>query len=122
MKKYTSRRTFQNTKSIDRRFLWQYVCKKLGYSIHSNHVMSVINILLDEFLDHIFKVKIIKIGNFAKFTFQKLKDRTHINFYTGEKETSQGKYNLRVYLNKKISKFMIDQIDKEKTFKKGSDE
>lgn len=94
----------------------------MNYSVHGNHVMSVINILLDEFLVHIFKVKIIKIGNFAKFTFQKLKDRTHINFHTGKKETSAGKYNLRVYLNKKISKLMIDQIDTEKTFKKGSDE
>jgi len=119
---YTSKKNFEKNKSVDRRFLWQYVCKKINKSIHHAHVLSVINILLDEVLAELLVSKKIKIGNFGEFLFQKLNARRHFNVFTKIFETSKGNSSLRFVLNKKLKKFISNQIDIAKTFPEPNDD
>jgi nucleoid DNA-binding protein len=119
---YTSKKNFEKNKSVDRRFLWQYVCKKLNKSIHHAHVLNVINILLDEVLVELIDSKKIKIGNFGEFIFQKLNPRRHFNVFTKVFEVSKGNSIIRFVLNKKLKKFISNQIDVAKTFPETNDE
>lgn len=109
-------------KSIDRRFLWQYVLKKINKSIHHAHVMSVINILLDEVITELISSKKIKIGNFGNFVIKKLNPRKHFNVFTKQYEMSKGNKIVRFELNKKIRKFLIKNLDVAKTFSETDDE
>lgn len=119
---YTSKKNFQKNKSVDRRFLWQYVLKKINNSIHHAHVLSVINILLDEVLVELVESKKIKIGNLGEFIFQKLNPRRHFNVFTKVFEVSKGNSIIRFVLNKKLKKFLSNQIDVAKTFSETKDE
>ncbi len=119
---YTSKKNFEKSKNVDRRFLWQYVCKKLNKSIHNAHVLSVINILLDEVLVELIESKKIKIGNFGEFLFQKLSPRRHFNVLTKVFEVSEGNNSIRFVLNKKLKRFISNQIDVAKTLPETKDE
>ncbi len=120
--KYTSKKSFEKTKNVDRRFLWQYVLKKIRHSIHHAHVMSVINILLDEMLLDLIASEKIKIVNFGEFILQKLNARRHFNVFTKIFETSKGNSSLRFVLDKKLKKFISNQIDVAKTLSEPNDE
>ncbi len=109
-------------KSVDRRFLWKYVIKKIKKSIHHAHVMSVINILLDEVIKDLIVSKKIKIGNFGQFIFKKLQPRKHFNLRTQKYEMSKGNSIMRFELNKKLRKFLIKNLDVAKTFPETNDE
>jgi len=109
-------------KSIDRRFLWQYVLKKINNSIHHAHVMSVINILLDEIVAELILNKKIKIINFGQFVLRKLNPRKHYNLYTKKYEMSKGNNILRFELNNKLRRFIIKNLDVAKTFLEPHDE
>lgn len=109
-------------KSIDRRFLWQYVLKKINKSIHHAHVMSVINILLDEVIKDLVDKKQIKIGNFGSFVMKRLSPRKHFNIFTKQYEMSKGNNIMRFELNKKLKKFLIKHLDVAKTFSETNDE
>ncbi len=112
----------QEGKSVDRRFLWQYVIKKINKSIHHAHVMSVINILLDEVLGELVISKKIKVGNFGQLVLKKLKPRKHYNLHTKRFAMSKGNSIMRFELNKKFRQFVIKRLDVAKTFPEPKDE
>lgn len=114
--KYTSLKRFQLIKNVDRRFLWQYVGRKLRGKVLVVHVMSVVNILLDELTKELLTVGSIKIGNFGKMFFKQMKSRRHYDFSRKKIMESKGKAILRFKLNKKAQVIITNNLDVAKTF------
>lgn len=115
--KPTSKTRFEKDKSVDRRYLWQYVTKKLNHSIHYSHIQSVINIMFEIMLEDLNNGLEISIGNFGKFLLKKLGARKHINIYSGQYEKSPGNRIIRFELTKKLRRILMNNLDIDKTFK-----
>jgi len=87
---------------ISKRVLWHKVNAKLRGRIHSTHVYSIINLLIDELIADLLKEKDIKIINFGTFTFKKMKERRFWNVATKEIVTMPGNYVLRFFISDKL--------------------
>ncbi len=114
--KYTSLKRFQLIKNVDRRFLWQYVGRKLRGKVLVVHVMSVVNILLDELTKELLTVGSIKIGNFGKMFFKQMSPRRHYDFSRKKIMEAKGRAVLRFKLNKKAQLIITNNLDVAKTF------
>lgn len=114
---YTSLKRFQETSNVDRRFLWQYVAKKLKRKILAIHVASIVNILLDELVSELQIIGTIKIGNFGKLFFKQMKPRKHYDFSRKKVMESKGRRMLRFKLNKNVQTIIVNNLDIAKTFK-----
>lgn len=119
--KYSSLKRFQTLQNVDRRFLWQYVARKLKRKILVTHVASVVNILLDEIVNEIISIGSLKIGNFGKFFIKQLSPRRHYDFNKKQIIVSPGHQALRFKLNKNIHAIITNKIDVAKTFKGDKD-
>lgn len=115
--KPTSKIRFEKDKSVDRRYLWQFVTKKINRTIHYSHVQSVINIMFEIMLEDLNNGIEISIGNFGKFLLKKLGARKHINIYSGQYEKSPGNKIIRFELSKKLRRILMNNLDIDKTFK-----
>lgn len=120
--RYTSKRSFEDSKNIDRRFLAQYVARKLKKKILYKHVISVTNILLDEIVKDLISGLAIKIGNFGKLFLKQLKERAHFNLFENKVVISKGKKILRFKLNEKFHRLLIKNLDIAKTFEEPKNE
>lgn len=116
MSKYTSKKSFLESLNVDRRFLTQYVSRKLNRSIKIHHVAAVIGFLFDELISELYYNKMIVIGKFGKFFIKKLGPRRHYNVIKKEIMISEGHEILRFKLHKDIKKILTNNLDIAKTF------
>lgn len=121
-KKLTSKQRFELFKSVDRRFLTQYVSQKLNRVILFSHIQSIISILLEEIMKDLLDGKEIEIGNFGIFLIKKTLPRRHFNYMTGQCEIAVGRKIIRFKLNKKLRRILANNLDIEKTFKDDNNE
>lgn len=119
--KYSSLKRFQNLNNVDRRFLWQYVARKLRKRVLVTHVASVVNIVLDEMVNELLSIGLIKIGNFGKFFFKQMLPRRHYDFNKREIVLSKGSKILRFKLNENVQEIITNNLDVAKTFKEDKD-
>ena len=118
----SSKKRFEETKSVDRRYFMSYVSKKLKYTIPFYHIQSVISILFEELLEDLCAQKQIVIGNFGKLFLKQLKPRKHFNVTSGIFDTSPGNKVMRFKLDRKLRKILTANLDIDKTFGDGYNE
>jgi nucleoid DNA-binding protein len=100
--------------NFNRKNFERYVSRKLKH-ISITHIRSVINILFEEMLFDLRNNKGIIIGNFGKLLLKQLPDRRHLNVKSNELVLSLGKKTLRFHLNKKLSRFLTNKLDIDKS-------
>lgn len=119
--KYTSLQRFKIVQNVDRRFLWQYVARKLKRKIKVVHISSVVNILLDEIISELMTIGSFKIGNFGLMMIKQMPNRRHFHFAKKMIVESAGRKILRFKLNKKVHKIITQNLDIAKTFGEAND-
>lgn len=114
-----SRERFKKNKSVDRTMLEYFVGLRLKHSIRSQHIRNVISILIEELMvDLLSGVKII-IGNFGKFTLNKMLPRRHYDVTRKKFSISRGGGKIiRFFLDRKFRQILISNLDIPKTFSK----
>lgn len=105
------------TTNIDRRFFGRYVSRKLKHIYSLSHVEGVISILFEEIVQDLQNDVTIIIGNFGEFILKKLAPRKHQDIKTGELVLSPGYKTIRFQINNKLRRFLIENLDIDKTFK-----
>lgn len=113
----SSLQRFKATGNVDRRFLWQYVARKLKNTIPVAHVSSVVSILLEEMATELVTNGSIRIGNFGKFFFSTIIPHNRYNFHKFEKVMSKEHNILRFKLKKIVKIFLVKKLDLVETFK-----
>lgn len=110
MSKYNSNQYLIDRCSIDKRRLWLAVNKQIKHSVYSTHTLTIINLLLEELITSIFNQQEINIGNFGVFFVQKMKDKKHHDFQSKTIKYAKGNSYIRFKLNKKLAKYLIDNL------------
>lgn len=108
--------------NIDKRFLSQYVAKKINYSINTYHILAVIGFLFDEIMIELSKNKPIIIGKFGKFFMKTMKSKRFFNIIDRKIDFTKEKKVLRFQFNKDIQEILTDNLDIAKTFEDLKDE
>ena len=106
-----------NDLSINKRFLWRYVNRKIKRIIHHYHVASVLAILFDEMVADLLKGNRIKIFNFGTLTLKKLRPRRYFDVRFQKVMQSKGYKILRFTLAPSFRKKLVDNLDLDKTLK-----
>jgi nucleoid DNA-binding protein len=101
---------------FDRELFADYIHKKLHKEIALHHIVAVLALLLDEVVLELKRGNEIVIKNFGYFVLKTLKAREHHNVRSGERIISPGKKVLRLHLEKKIRKYLLQRLDIDNTF------
>ena len=89
--------------SFTKRQLFQLVINELkGKHIHKYHIISVINIFLEEMVNELKMNGKVEIGNFATFVISSLKPRRMRDIVSGKMMVSKSVKTLRIKLKKNI--------------------
>lgn len=92
-----------------KRQLFQLVINKLkGKKIHKYHIISVINIFVDEMINELKIGNKIKIDNFATFQLNVLPPRIIWSIVSRKKMMTRGVRALRIKLAKNLKKYLLD--------------
>lgn len=110
MSKYNNNQYLIDRNSIDKRRLWLAVNKQIKHSVYHTHTLTIINLLLEELINSIFNQQDIKIGNFGTFSVHKMQGKKHHDFQSKTIKYAQGNSYIRFNLNKKLAKFLIDNL------------
>lgn len=97
--------------SIDK----QKICKEISNKtqISNEHVISVVNLLLEEIFKELKKGNKIHIRNFGSLEIFQPKPKKIVNINTGKEEMSIRKKRLRFRLDDQLSWFVSKLIDTE---------
>ncbi len=106
-----------NDLSVNKRFLWRYVNRKIRRIIHHYHVFSVVTILFDEMIADLLKGNRIKIFNFGTLTLKQLRPRGYFDVRFQKVMQSKGYKILRFTLAPAFRKKLVDHLDLDKTLK-----
>lgn len=96
------------TLKIKKSELVQAISKKMEHSIHQFHILSVINIFIEEMLADLKSGKSIKVFNFGTFDLTTLKPKTVKSIYSGKTIIVEKTKALRFKLFRKISTIFSD--------------
>ena len=102
--------------SIDKKILVNHVYKSLKRKINKQHILSITSILFEEMIKDLLLGKKITITNFGDFETIDTKPRRHMNVVSKEISVSSGSTILKLILSKKLSKFLKNKLDIDKTF------
>jgi nucleoid DNA-binding protein len=103
---------YETFKSINKTILIQLVKNKIPH-IRRNHIDSIIQILIDQLEEDLFKFKTIKIGNFIEFNLHRMREKRGRSYYTGEIITTKPFNTVKVVMDNKFSKKLIKYFDVE---------
>lgn len=93
-----------------KRQLFQLVINELkGYGIHKYHIISIINIFLEEMVIEIKNGGKVKIGNFATFALSVLKPRRMRDIISGKMIVSKTVRAMRIKLDNRLKKVLIKE-------------
>jgi nucleoid DNA-binding protein len=101
---------YREFKSISKTKLIDLVSKRLP-QIKKNHVYSVTQVFFEQFEKDLFKNKMIEIGNFIKFNLHRMKEKSGRNYYTGEIITTKPFNTIKISLNSKLNKKLLQYLD-----------
>lgn len=103
-----------NPLSMSSLMLWRATNKKLQNAIHSYHVRSVLTILFEEIIVDLRARKDVRIKNFGMFRFAIIPSRVMKDLFN-RIITSQDRFCIKLDLAKSVYKYLIDNLDKNKT-------
>lgn len=86
--------------------LWALVSKKINHSIHRLHIISVINILIDEMIKELKRGNKIKIPGFGTFSINELKPKKIRSVVSKKIKFAQRTKSLRFRLSRNLSKYL----------------
>lgn len=116
-KKYgSSTEKFIKRNSVDKEYLATHIYNKLNGLILKQHIHSVVELFVEEFIAEILSKKRILINNFGYFIVQKFAPRRHFDVWSKKMTMSEGNNRLKFYLYQKISHAITSSLDLEKTF------
>lgn len=105
-------------KVISIRQLWYYVNHKTNRVVNALHVLTVVNLLIEELVQDLKDNKEIKIFNFATISLEQMKSRPYIDIATKTKKMSKPNKKLTFKLNKNVKMLIFKNVDLDKTFPK----
>lgn len=80
--------------------------KELNFLVHNTHVLSVINILIDEIMKDLLLGKEIRLINFGSLKLKKMKQKKFKNVLNKKIELSKARRALRFTLSKRVKNFL----------------
>lgn len=98
--------SFSTKQRFTKNKLWGLVSKKLNYSIHRLHILSIINILIDEMIKELKQGNEIKIPGFGTFTVNELKPKKIRSVVSKKIKFAQRTKSLRFRLSRTLSKYL----------------
>jgi|ERR1700722_2592493 len=98
--------TISMNQRYNKRKLWTLLIKELNHFVHSSHIYSVLNILIEEMISDLVSGKNIKIINFGSFSLKELKPRRYLDLATRRFKISGPSKALRFKISRNISKFI----------------
>lgn len=101
---------------IDRDKLYHLVFLKVRSEIKSEHVKSVIKILIEEVMEELFQRGRFAIDNFGALILKRVAPRSFWNYQTREMQMSNGSNILRFQLFNKLRLTILRNLDVERTF------
>jgi nucleoid DNA-binding protein len=105
------------TDNISKNDLWYYVNNKLKHSIHSKHVLAVLNILFDEMLSDLQQGKTVNVINLGALSLPITKPRKHYHIHLRKVVQSTGHRIIKFLLAPTIRKKIIQFLDIDRTFR-----
>src|ERR1700677_260949 len=111
--------------NIDKITFARYVSEKVnraGYSVSQLHVRSVINVLFEEIVKDLEQGTILSITNFGELLLKQLPGQHHRHLKNDDYVFSPGHKSLRFYLVRKLRKFLLSNLDLDKSFPEHYDE
>ena len=96
--------------------LSRYIHLKLNSMTNALHVLSVINIIIDEIYQDLVDGKSLKIFNFGQLFLKRILGRRGINnLYTGDERIGKDVNILKFELDKKMREQLLLMVDKKKS-------
>jgi nucleoid DNA-binding protein len=101
---------------MSKRKLAFIVAKRLNHNIHHIHILNVISMFVDGFMDELQKKERIDIANFGSFRLECTKPRKFHNVQKRRLAVSAGKPQLKIKLSRSLRNKIIRNLDLVKTF------
>lgn len=89
---------------INKRKLWNILNKKLNYSFHNSHTLSIINLFIEKMMAELENGKSINIINFGKFDILKTKPKKIYDISKKKILYTNGNNKIRFTMDKKLKK------------------
>jgi nucleoid DNA-binding protein len=96
---------------MNKRQLWLLIIKELNHCVHNAHILSVINILLDEMVKELLFGNEIKIINFGTFYIKRIKPKRIKSVASGNITTTKGTNAIRFRLSHKLARELEEGKD-----------
>jgi nucleoid DNA-binding protein len=84
--------------------LWLLLVKILKHNVHNAHILSIINILLEELVKDLMNGNEIKIINFGTFYIKNIKPKQIKNIATGNITTTKETRAIRFRLSRALAR------------------
>ena len=104
--------------NIDKQNIIEYINKSLkdsNINISHNHIESVLNIFIEEFISLLLEKKKIRFNNFGTFKIKKRGARKVKSIFTKEFKIAKETNKIYFFLSENIKKILIENLDIEKT-------
>ena len=101
---------YHDFKSLNKRQL-RIITKQKIKDTSLDHVIAVVNLLVDELNKKIMEDKLIEIKNFITFKLFRMPEKKAYNYYTGEVGISKPYNKLSVILDKKMCALLSKNMD-----------
>ena len=104
--------------NVDKQKIIEYINKSLKNSninISHNHIESVLNIFIEEFISLLLEKKKIRFNNFGTFKIKKRGARKVQSIFTKEFKIAKETNKIYFFLSENIKKILIENLDIEKT-------
>jgi nucleoid DNA-binding protein len=99
---------------MNKKQLWLLLVKTLNYNVHNAHILSIINILLDELVKELINGEEIKIINFGTFYIKTIRPKHIKSIVSGNimttKETKAIRFRLSRTLARELEKEEKDNV------------
>ncbi len=107
---------YNQYKSINKAKLVDLIKQKLP-QVRKEHIYDITHIFLDQMQEDLLEDKSIEIGNFLKFSLHRMPEKKGRNYYTGEIVSTKPFNIVKISLNNKLSKKLMQHFDTESYFK-----
>jgi nucleoid DNA-binding protein len=92
---------------ITKNKLRDIISRKISHKVHRIHILSIINILIDEMIKELKSGKDIKILGLGTFSLNDLKSKKIINVVSKKIKFTKRTKSLRFRLSKSLSKYLL---------------
>ena|SRR5208282_3864256 len=94
--------------------LWLLIVKTLNHNVHNAHILSIINILIDELVKELMDGKDIRIVNFGTFYIKTIKPKQIKNISSGNITTTKETSAIRFRLSRTLARELEKDIEEDR--------